>query len=218
MNIRCNVSSRFLASLFCIVFFLFPLHAHPHMFFSASAEFVWEKADLSGCWLEWEFDQFFSADIIRGYDVDGNGSFDAQEIKAVYKNAFINLKNYYYFTFIREKNQRSNPGSVTRFSVSQKKGKVIYRFFLDLSDFQSGNLALAIYDYTFFCDVSYPVKNAVTCTYDKDFVKPTFNIVENKNFPVYYNPSGSIDDTTIYYEWKKGLQTYYPKEIVVVWK
>lgn len=212
-----NINNKFLAVFFSLAFLSIPLYAHPHMFFSASAEFVWEKTTLTGCWLEWEFDQFFSADIIRGYDLDGNGHFDVQETKDVYNNAFINLKNYYYFTFIREGMHRSNPDSVTHFSVSQKNGKVMYRFFIDLSAFQKGYIAVAIYDYTFFCDISYPDKKAVTCTYEKNLVKPVYKIVENKDYPVYYNPLGSLDDSTIYYEWKKGLQTYYPKEIVLAW-
>jgi hypothetical protein len=41
--------------------------------------------------------------------------------------------------------------------------------------------------------------------------------VENRNYPVYYDPLGSMNDTTIYYEWKKGLQIYYPREIRITY-
>ncbi len=66
--------------------------AHPHMFLTSTEEFVWEKDRLAGCWIEWEFDQFFSADIIQAYDHDGNGKFSAAETKEVFNGAFINLK------------------------------------------------------------------------------------------------------------------------------
>ena len=43
-------------------------------------------------------------------------------------------------------------------------------------------------------------------------------IEENKEFPVYYNPLGAATDSTVYYEWKPGLQTYYPKEVHLTYK
>jgi len=201
--------------LFLLVFLLHPvlLSAHPHMFVSSTAEFVWKGAELEGCYLEWKFDQFFSSDIIQGYDRDMNGIFNAAEAKEIYSNAFINLKNYYYFTFIRQGKKRTNPADVSRFSASQKDGTVSYRFFIDLSKNAAGEINLAVYDYTFFCDISYPAADAVKLDFDPALVSPAFTIVENKEFPVYYNPLGAIDDNTVYYEWKKGLQTYYPREI-----
>ena len=48
--------------------------AHPHMFFSSTEEFVFEDDKLVGCWIEWTFDSYFSADIIYTYDFDLNGS------------------------------------------------------------------------------------------------------------------------------------------------
>jgi len=193
------------------------LFAHPHMFLSSTEEFVWKGAKLDGCYVEWEFDRFFSADIIRGYDANGDGVFNASETRAVYDGAFINLKNYYYFTFIRQGNARTNPQGVSRFAVSQRDGVLSYRFYVDLSKAGTEEIALSIYDYTFFCDIAYPEKNAVKLTYDPALVSPSYTIAENKDYPVYYNPLGAIDDTTVYYEWKKGLQTFYPREIRITY-
>lgn len=191
--------------------------AHPHMWFSSAADFVWKGTRLSGVYLTWTFDDYFSADIIRGYDTNGDGKFDADEISAIYNNAFINLKNYYYFTFIRQEDVRTNPDSVEEFSASQKNGVLSYYFFVDLSHTTSGPIALAVYDYTFFCDISLD-PNDIKLTYDPALIHPVFKITENKDYPVYYNPVGAIDDTTIYYKWKKGLQTYYPHEIRITYE
>ncbi len=201
--------------LVALALLLFPayLFAHPHMFLTNKAEFVWDKAALRGCYLEWTFDAFFSADIIRAYDADMNGSFNEAETRAIYNGAFINLRHYYYFTFIRQGSTRTNPPGVSGFTASQKNGKLSYRFFIDLSGAGPGDIFLAVYDYTFFCDIAYPDTGAVTLTYDPAFVSPSYSIVENKDYPVYYNPLGAIDDATVYYEWKPGLQTYYPREI-----
>lgn len=193
------------------------LSAHPHMFLNSTEEFVWDKERLSGCWIEWTFDQFFSADIIRAYDTDGNKQFSDAETKQVYNGAFINLKNYYYFTFIRQGKNRTNPPSVSKFTAGIQDEKMWYRFFIDLSKATPGEICLSVYDYTFFCDIRYPDANPVKLTYDPAFVQPTYQIAENKDYPVYYNPLGAIDDNTIYYTWKKGLQTYYPREIRITY-
>ena len=47
----------------------FLVAAHPHMFFSSTEEFVFQDNKLAGCWLEWTFDSYFSADIIYTYDI-----------------------------------------------------------------------------------------------------------------------------------------------------
>jgi ABC-type uncharacterized transport system substrate-binding protein len=207
-------------AILCSLFLLLSVSAfaHPHMFFSSTAEFVWNGSKLSGFWLEWTMDEFFSADLIHGFDHDMNGKFSPGETEELRVGAFVNLKNYYYFTFIRQGPKRSNPASVTQFSARQKDGRVIYRFYVDLAALPQGDIAVAVYDYTFFCDVSYPAKDAVRLSYDPAVVKPSFEIAENRDYPVYYNPLGAIDDTTVYYSWKKGLQTYYPREIRITYE
>jgi len=189
-----------------------PAFSHPHMSLAASCEFVWSGDNLSGVYQDWAFDPYFSADIIRGYDVNKDGEFDAKETKAVYDNAFQNLKNYYFFTFVRQGSARTNPKSVRDFSVYQKSGSLHYRFFVDLSSY-SGTLYLAVYDYTYFCAIDYAKESPVTFSCDAAKIHPRAEIVENKKYPVYYNPAGAIDDTTVYYVWKKGLLTFYPREI-----
>jgi ABC-type uncharacterized transport system substrate-binding protein len=191
--------------------------AHPHMFLTSKAEFVWDGARLSGCFLEWTFDQFFSADLMS-YDANGDGVFSAAETKAVYDGAFSNLKNYYYFTFIRQGSKRMNPPGVGKFSVLRRGERVAYRFFIDLSKTEPGEIALAVYDYTFFCDIRSAETEPVKLTYDGALVKPSYSIAENRDYPVYYNPLGAVDDTTVYYTWRKGLQTYYPREIRIVYE
>ncbi|GAB1483275.1 DUF1007 family protein [Treponema sp.] len=185
------------------------------MFLSSQAEFVWEGAKLSGCYLEWTFDKFFSADIIQGFDTNGDGKFNRTETDAIYNKAFSNLKKYYYFTFIRQGKERTNPPSVSQFTARQEKGSLIYRFFIDLSKAAPGELNLAVYDYTFFCDIRSSETHPVKLSYDPSLVQPSFEIVENKEYPVYYNPLGAANDNSIYYTWKKGLETYYPREIKI---
>lgn len=200
--------------IFFTVLVLLPsqLTAHPHMFVSAQLEFVWTDTTLKGVYETWRFDRFFSADIIQGYDLNRDGAFNTAETQDVYDNAFINTKNYYYFTFIRQGEKRHSPEKVSRFSVYQKDGIVFYRFYVDLSRYEGSSLYFAVYDYTFFCDFRYDEKMPVIFT-GAAARRPSYTIQENKKYPVYYDPFDSADMMTIYDTWKPGLLTYYPKEI-----
>jgi ABC-type uncharacterized transport system substrate-binding protein len=216
MRLRKNRSTALfgLAFLFYLLALAPSAFAHPHMSLSSQAEFVWKGDKLSGAYLTWTFDDFFSADIIRSSDKNHDGVFSPAESKNVYATAFQNLKNYHYFVFIRQGDKRSNPAGVSDFVASQDHGRLVYRFFIDLSNYGQ-ELYLAVYDYTYFCAISYPDKDPVSFQYDAAAVSPRYEIVENKKYPVYYNPLGAADDTTVYYKWKKGLMTYYPQEIHV---
>lgn len=205
--------------IFCFVFIfsLNLLFSHPHMFFTSKVEFVFSGKILQGAYVTWTFDRFFSADVISGYDLNYDGKFSKTETFDVYDNFFTYTQNYYYFIFIREGNNRTSPKNVDRnkFSVWQKDGIVSYKFYIDLKSLKTKEFFFACYDYTFFCDITYPKKFPVVFNCDKSIVNPKFEIVENKNYPVYYNPFGAIDDTRIYTSWAPGLNTYYPREIRV---
>lgn len=191
------------------------LSAHPHMSLTSRFEFVWEGERLSGVYQEWTFDKFFSADIIRAHDANRDGKFDAKEQKNVYQYAFVYCADYKFFTFIRQGDERTNPAGVKDFSARIEDGSIVYRFMVDLSAYRGGDISVAAYDYTFFCAIPYAAENPVTLRYDPGIVEASFEIGENKKYPVYYNPQGAADDATIYYAWKKGLLTFYPKEIHV---
>lgn len=210
-----RVRFMFACALLCIPVLL---SAHPHMQFTSTAEFVWKGEILEGFFLEWAFDPYFSADIIRGYDLNRDGRFSDSETRDVFENAFSNLRHYYYFTFISQNGRRDNPEKVEQFTVRQKDGIVYYRFFVGLGSWNAGPIRLAVYDYTFFCDIRYPEKNPVKLRYDPDIVNPLWNVRENRDNPVYYNPLGAVDDNSIYYEWKPGLETYYPREIWITYE
>lgn len=210
--------SKKICSVLFVLFLGVAVYAHPHVSIVNKTEFVWQESTLQGVYLEWTFDHFFSADIISWLDEDANGQFDQRESDLVYNKAFINLRHYYYYTFIRQGNTRTNPPKVEQFKAKIENGQMVYRFYIDLSSYPKEPIYLAVYDYTFFCDVAYPNSDAVILNYDKNTVNPKYSIVENKDFPVYYNPLGSADDTRVYYEWEKGLQTYYPKEIRITYE
>ena len=216
-----NVQSKkvlYVVSALLIALFAIPMQtpAHPHLFISTQTEFILNNGKVQGAYETWTFDRFFSADIIQGYDLNGDGLFSKAETQDVYDNAFINTKNYAYFTFIRQGDKRQSPARVSDFSVWQKNGIASYRFYVDLSKY-SGNFYFAVYDYTFFCDFRYDEKTPVIFTGASGKTPPTYTIAENRKYPVYYDPFDTADMTTMYDTWKPGLQTFYPREIHIIY-
>ena len=216
-----NVQSKkvlYVVSALLIALFAIPMQtpAHPHLFISTQTEFILNNGKVQGAYETWTFDRFFSADIIQGYDLNGDGLFSKAETQDVYDNAFINTKNYAYFTFIRQGDKRHSPEKVSDFSVRQKDGIASYRFYIDLSQY-SGDFYFAVYDYTFFCDFRYDEKTPVIFTGASGKTSPTYTIAENRKYPVYYDPFDTADMTTMYDTWKPGLQTFYPREIHITY-
>jgi len=190
-----------------------PLFAHPHIMLNTSLEIEYSNSKCTGVWVDWEFDRFFSVSIIRDFDKNKNGKFDKNEVKDIEAHAFSNLKNYGYFVNIRVGKKRSHPKRVTNFFARFSGDKLYYRFFVPLDKGSYSNFNISIFDPTYYCAVTY-VKGGITFGSGKGPL-PKYAILENKNYPVYYNPYGSASDMTAYTKWKPGLQTAYPKEVHV---
>lgn len=192
------------------------LSAHPHIMLITNLAFEYSGEVCRGVWVNWEFDKFFSSMIIQDYDADQNGSFSTEEIKEIHDHAFINLKRYGYFVSIREGNSRKSPESVENFTARQENGQLFYKFFVPLGNTYSNNFYLSIFDPTYYCAVKY-TDNPVSIKQGEG-ICPDFELMENKKYPVYYNPYGASDDTTTYTKWKPGLETAYPKEVHIFFK
>lgn len=203
---------------------LFPLwllltttaHAHPHMSLSARLEFEYDGELCVGFWETWEMDAFFSASIIHDLDDNGDGRLDDEEIQRIYGYAFINLRKYGYFTYLRIGNRRWNPEAVERFSAKVRDGHLVYRFYVGLPEAErSGALAVAIFDTTYYCAVSYSEDAAKLTQLRLGAPVPSWSRAVNRSQPVYYSPAGAPTDGTIYTKWKPGLEIAYPEEIIV---
>ena len=201
---------RFMLLLFFVPLSLF---AHPHIMLKTSLEIEYSNSYCDGIWVDWEFDRFFSISIINDFDNNKDGKFDDAEVKAIEENAFSNLRNYGYFVDIRVGNKRTKPDSVTRFSAKFSGDKLYYRFFVPLVKDTYNDFYISIFDPTYYSAVSYVddgIKIGSGTGQD-----PMYEVLENKDYPVYYDPYGSASDMTTYTKWKPGLQTAYPKEVHV---
>lgn len=193
--------------------------AHPHMSLESRLEFEIKGTECVGIWVEWTFDSMFSASIIGEYDANHDGSFNPAENETVRQRAFSNLAKYGYFVFLRKGEKRTVPTKVEAFQASQRKGLLIYRFRIPLEELgYAGDFSVAVFDATFYCAVKYPKDpaRAVAVAGTEMGSSPRMELVVNKKYPVYYNPSGAADDFRVYDKWQQGLETAYPEEIRIV--
>jgi ABC-type uncharacterized transport system substrate-binding protein len=153
-----------LRRLFFVLLVLFvlalprPGAAHPHVWITTAVGFVFEGGKLTALRQAWVFDDFFSASLIADFDKDKNGAFDEAEQQALAVNAFANLREYNYFSRVRQSVDTFPLTDAGNFSALQAKGLVIYGFTLRLPqplDPANGPITAGIYDETFFVDVEF---------------------------------------------------------------
>ncbi|MDC7235430.1 MAG: DUF1007 family protein [Spirochaetales bacterium] len=206
--------TAFLTSLFFLS--LQYISAHPHMGLNSRCVVHWEGERIAGVELEWDFDKYFSADVIYSFDLDSNGIFDENELKEIYQFAFSNLENFNYFTFFRAGDERFTPERIENFNAWYKDRVVTYSFYIPLDDFYERELYVSVYDFSFFCLVEYDEDDPVRLNLDPAQIQAGFSIEENRDYPVYYDPFAPMTDMTVYDSWHPGLETFYPEEIHIV--
>lgn len=194
--------------------------AHPHMSLETRIEFVYAGEECDSLQLEWKFDPFFSASIIQEMDADRNGRLDARESENTRNYAFVNLRKYGYFTYIRLGDKRVTPEKIENFVASVRGDRLVYTFSVPLAGKGYGqDFSVAVFDTTYFCAVLFPPPEEapeVTIRQTQPGAAiPRWERTINKQYPVYYNPQSPATDGTVYKAWKPGLETAYPEEVRV---
>lgn len=193
---------------------LVPAVAHPHMSLDSRLEFEFDGETCRGFWVDWTFDPYFSASILQEQDRNGDRKLDPAEIKGVHDNAFINLRKYGYFTYVRTAAGRRSPEKVERFSAEVRGDRLAYRFYVPVGT--AGGVNVAIMDTTYFCAVRYPEVPATATQLAAGGPIPALRRAVDKKNPVYYDPSQTSTDNSKHAAWKPGLETAYPEEIGAV--
>lgn len=198
---------------FCLIIAL--VSAHPHTFITTMLEPVIENERFAGVWVNWEFDEIFSASVLEMADANGDGKISAAELPTVEKDAFSNLVNYGYFIFFREGDKRWSPQSVEKFSAQNKNGKMHYRFFVSHPQ-TNREVFISIIDPSFYCATAFQKQRPVRFANGAP-AGANYTIAANKKYPVYYDPKGAIDDTRIHTKLQPGFLTAYPEEVRLAW-
>jgi ABC-type uncharacterized transport system substrate-binding protein len=176
---------KILLTLFALLFILTSYTwAHPHVFIEGKADFVFNKDGLSKINVEWLFDSMFSTMILTDYDANKDNKFSADEIKKIEKEAFSNLKEYQYFTFVKVNKKPFKVNYVTNFNVSISGKNIIYSFSVPCHVKATSNkkeIILAYYDESYYIDLYFIEKNPVSFKNRKLFVIK-YEIKENNDY------------------------------------
>ena len=175
-----------------LVFAAAAVFGHPHMFIDSRITFELTDEELKGFWIEWGFDEVFTAMISHDYDRDGNGSFSGSEQEAIREGAFSNLKNHRYFTYILTDGKKVQPDRVESFSAWLEDGRLYYRFFVPYRmpvRESPHHLRVAIYDKSFYCDIA-TFDTAPVSADAPEQIRTSFSVRKNKNLEITYSPQG----------------------------
>lgn len=163
-----------------------PAGAHPHIWIKNQPKLVMDGGKVVAVTQEWMFDAFFSAALIKDFDVNKDGKFDAKEIAEAKKNAFDALKDFDYFTRARIDGKKTKLQNVRDFSARIVDGKVVYRFTMSLPkpvDPRKQNAAFLFYDNTYYVDVAIDDTKSVTL---ENGAGCNVKIVKDELNPIYF--------------------------------
>ena len=125
---------RILLIFTLIIPFSRELQGHPHLFIKPAVEIIRINESSDGIRIFWEWDRWWSREVIRECDTDRNGRFDNKEIDIIYKDFFSALRNFSFFTGIQINGRRLRINSVTQFHAEIGADEIVsYSFVIPLN-------------------------------------------------------------------------------------
>jgi ABC-type uncharacterized transport system substrate-binding protein len=176
-----------------------PAAAHPHVFIDNAVGFTFADGKVAAVQLEWAFDEVFSGNIIHDYDKNKDGKFDADETARIEQEAFSNLKNYHYFTYVWVDGKAQHPTTAEFFAVRRHADTVVYSFVVPLIapiDPRRNRLEIAIYDESYYVEVALERRLPIRLEGEGSAGCQT-KVTEDQTRPYYYD---SVYPETISFE------------------
>ena len=130
------------------------LSAHPHCFID-----VYPAVKKESITIRWVFDEMSSQMLILDFDRDRNGKLNEKESEMLYKETFIHLKEFDYYTYFYHKNKKLPTPLSDSFMATIDENRVNYYFTLKLPE---GTTAIKFYDDEMF--TAYVLKDAFVKT------------------------------------------------------
>ena len=162
--------------------------AHPHVWITNVATFVFEGNKVVALRLQWTFDPFYGEMLARDFDKNRNKTFDPDEIKAIQANAFSSLVRYNYFTHLRVGGAKVAFKEVASFTASVGESGVRYQFTLALPqplDPAEKPIGLSVYDESYYIEILLDEQDPVRFEGVAN-AACHFKVVEDKENPIYF--------------------------------
>jgi ABC-type uncharacterized transport system substrate-binding protein len=137
--------------------------AHPHIWATVQTELLYAlDGSMKAVRHAWSFDELFSAFAIQGIASKKKGAFTREELKPLAQINIQSLKEFDYFTFAKANggNLDFDPPSADYYS-EYKNSVLTLHFTLPFKrPVNTKEIAVEIYDSSFFIDFSFAKKNA----------------------------------------------------------
>ncbi len=104
------------------------LYSHPHIYIKPTIDLRVVGNRVTGIVVTWEWDRWWSDEVIVNCDANRNGRFETVEAEKVYSGYFIGVQDFNFFTEIKANNRRLNFSGVTDFVPTMSNRIVTYRF------------------------------------------------------------------------------------------
>ncbi len=175
--------------------------AHPHVFIVQRIQVMFDDDGLAGVKIRWKFDDMFASMISEDYDRNRNGQLEPGEVDLVKENAFSNLSQFSYFTFIKINDQPFEVKFIKDFDARLTANRLEYEFFIPChvkATDRAKKIAVATYDPTYYSAI-YFAKNAPVSLDSADAFDVKTSIQEDPDKAIYY---GMIHPWTLFLEFR----------------
>jgi ABC-type uncharacterized transport system substrate-binding protein len=184
----------FRAIVYCVIsdVFLFQLQeaqAHPHVFIVQRLNVVFDDKGLAGIKVRWKFDDMFASMIAEDHDLNHNGKLEPLEIKDIRENAFANISEYDYFSFIKIENKPFEVKFIKDFNAILENKGLVYEFFIPChvtATNHTKKVSLAAYDPSYYSAIFFAEKEPVSLTSAEPYQVKTA-IMEDPATKIYYD-------------------------------
>ncbi len=150
---------RLIVSLLVLGLVAASLAAHPHVFIDSRMKAEIHGDTVTNISAHWTFDRFFTHQVMRDFGLDPSGNFSSDDVAAVKRGAFDNLKNYNYFIYIEVDGREISANDPENFNVKlDADDRLVYTFDIPVEVEVSGSsrkIEVAMYDEEFFVDMAF---------------------------------------------------------------
>jgi ABC-type uncharacterized transport system substrate-binding protein len=154
-----------------------PAFAHPHVWVTVNAEILYdEQKDIYGFRHKWTFDEYYSSFAVQGLDKNSDGKYDREELQELAQINVSTLKEFGYFTFPKLSGKLQEASSPKDYWLEYDGTRLTLFLTLPLihpiSSANTKDLALGIYDPTFYVDFALADETPIRLAGAPDGCKP----------------------------------------------
>lgn len=166
LSVEFRKARRLGLALFLCLFAASPALAHPHVWIDMRTDMVMgPDRTLGAVSITWTFDEFYTAFAVQDFKKRADGTYNQDDLDALLNINLENLKEWNYFTEIKQAGQDLPLGTPKPVSASYdaKLGQLTIAFSLPLvapvTPTKAAPVTLQIFDPTYYISIEY-VKDA----------------------------------------------------------